>query len=81
MISILLHLSNTEPVKAEVEELPNPADNFIICHNPRERSDKEFAWVDEGVKTVIFPAWRINFIQVLPSGEEQLDFPMPFRED
>lgn len=81
MISILVHLANAEPVKLDVEELPSPTDNFIIGDNPRERSDKELAWIDEGVKTVIFPAWRVNFIQVLPSGDEQVEFPMPFRED
>lgn len=81
MYTIILHVANSAPVKVEVEELPDPKDTSIIGRNPRERNDKEFDWIDEGVTTVIFPWWRINYIQILPNEDEILDFPMPFRED
>ena len=80
MISILLHVSNADPIKVDVDDLPNPTDICIVGRNPRERNDREVTWVDEGVTTVIFPWWRINFIQVLPSGEETPDFPSLFRD-
>jgi hypothetical protein len=80
MYSILVHISNSEPVKLDVEELPKPTDTCIIGRNPRERSDREFTWVDEGVTTVIFPWWRVNYVQVLPSGEDEPEYPLPFRE-
>ncbi|MBC7869274.1 MAG: hypothetical protein H7Y09_00430 [Chitinophagaceae bacterium] len=78
--SILVHISNAEPVKIDVEELPTPADTCIIGKNPRERSDKELTWLDEGVTMVVFPWWRINYIQILPNQEEQLEFPLPFKD-
>lgn len=81
MIQIILHVSNSEPVKVDVEKLPEPTDVCIIGKNPRERNDKEFHWLDEGVTTVIFPWWRINYIQVLPTGEEELDFELPYRDE
>jgi hypothetical protein len=81
MITLLLHVSNSEPVKVDVEEMPNPTDICIVGKNPRERNDKEFSWVDEGVTTVIFPWWRINYIQVLPSGDDEVEFPLPYRTD
>jgi hypothetical protein len=80
MYTIILHVANSAPVKLEVDELPNPTDVSVMGRNPRERNDKEFPWVDEGVTTVIFPWWRINYIQILPSEDEILDFPMFFRE-
>lgn len=80
MYTLILHVANSAPVKVEVEELPNPSDVSILGRNPRERNDKEFPWVDEGVTTVIFPWWRINYVQVLPNEEEVQDFPMFFRE-
>ena len=80
MITLLLHVAGTEPVKVDVDELPSPQDIAIICKNPRERSDKEVSWIEDGVTTVIFPWWRINYIQVLPSAEEELEYPLPFRE-
>lgn len=80
MISLLLHISNSEPVKVDVDALPNPSDVCIIGRNPRERSDKEVIWIDEGVTTIIVPWWRINYIQVLPSGQEEPEFPLLYRE-
>lgn len=81
MISILVHLANSEPVKIDVDELPAMTDIAIVGRNPRDRGDREVPWVDEGVTTVIFPWWRINYIQVLPGEEDELEFPLPFRNE
>lgn len=81
MYSILVHIANQEPVKIDVDELPTPQDTCVIGRNPRDRSDREIGWTDEGVRVVIFPWWRINYIQVLPSGEDEMEFPLPFRND
>ena len=78
--TIILHVANSAPVKLEVDELPDPMAVSIIGKNPRERNDKDFEWLDEGVETVIFPWWRINYVQVLPGDEVQEDFPMPWKE-
>jgi hypothetical protein len=80
MYTLILHVANSEPVKIDVDELPKPGDQVVIGKNPRERNDKEFSWVDEGVTTVMFPWWRINYVQVLPSEEDEIDIEMPFRD-
>jgi hypothetical protein len=80
MITIVVHINNAEPVKLDVEELPKVTDNCIVGRNPRLKNDKEIDWVDEGVTQVIFPWHRINYIQVWPTGEEELDFPLLYRE-
>lgn len=81
MISLILHISNSEPIKVDVEELPDPKDQCIIGKNPRERSDKELDILDEGVTTIIFPWWRINYVQVLPGVEDEIEFELPFRDE
>ena len=81
MITLLLHIANAEPVKVEVDEMPDPSDTVIICRNPRERNDKEYVGIDEGVTTVIFPWWRINYVEVIPGSEDEMEFPGLFRED
>ena len=80
MQTILVHISSQEPIKLDVEELPAATDTHVIGRNPRERSDKELAWLDEGVTTIIIPWWRINYIQVLPSESDSVDFPLLYRE-
>jgi hypothetical protein len=81
MITLLLHISNSEPIKVDVEDLPQPSDIMIVGKNPRDRKDKEVDWLDEGVTTVMFPWSRINLIQVIPSTEDQAEFPQLWRND
>ena len=81
MITLLIHVHNAEPFKLDVEELPQPSDNVIVGKNPRERTDREVDWIEDGVTTLIYPWWRITFIEVLPSAEDAVEFPLPFRND
>lgn len=81
MITLLVHINNESPVKMDVEELPKTSDNAIVGKNPREKTDKEVTWIEEGVNMLIIPWWRITFIEVLPSGVEAEEFPLPFRND
>jgi hypothetical protein len=81
MITLLLHIANQEPIKVDVEDMPQPTDIMILGRNPRDRKDKEVNWLDEGVTTVMVPWSRINMIQVLPSGDAEAEFPLPFRND
>jgi hypothetical protein len=80
MVTLLVHINNAEAFKLDVEEIPKPTDNALIGKNPREKTDKEVTWIEEGVSTLIIPWWRITFIEVLPSGAEE-EFPLPFRND
>lgn len=81
MITLLIHIANAEPIKLDVEELPKPADLVIVGSNPRDRKDREVNWIEDGVTTVVFPWWRINYVEVLPDKEAQEEFPLPFRND
>jgi hypothetical protein len=69
--SVLLHLSGEDPVLGEVEDLPNPTDTSIKINNPRRRDEKELRYIAETVVTVIWPMHRVNFIEILPSREEE----------
>jgi hypothetical protein len=81
MITLLVHIANSEPVKVDVEELPTPKDIMIIGRNPRDRKDREVEWLDEGVTTVMLPWSRINLIQVMPDPSSEAEFPQLWRND
>ena len=81
MITLQVHIANAEPIKLDVEEMPQLSDIAIMGSNPRDRQDRELNWVDDGVSTIIVPWSRINFIQILPDQEAQEEFPLPFRND
>jgi hypothetical protein len=81
MIILLLHLANSDAVKVDCEDMPNPSDQFVAGRNPRDKADKEVTWLEDGVTTVLFPWWRITFVEILPSEEDEAEFPLPFRTD
>ncbi len=81
MITVLVHINNAEAVKMDIDQLPGTTDSVIIGKNPRERTDKEVTWIEEGVTTIILPVWRVTFIEILPSPEDEVEFPLPFRTD
>ena len=71
MQTVLIHIANSEPMLAEVEELPSPNDQVMYCINPRRKDGKEIHNILPEVQTIILPWWRINFVEIMPSGEEE----------
>lgn len=71
MPTVLIHIQNEDPVLGEMDELPNPTDVMITVKNPRKRDGKDLAYIDPSVTTVIWPFSRVNFIEVMPSEEEE----------
>ncbi|HLE23264.1 MAG TPA: hypothetical protein VI701_03075 [Anaerolineales bacterium] len=70
-ITVLVHLSGEDPVVGEVEEIPTPADNTIMLNNPRRRDGKDLAYVQGNVVTVVWPMHRVNYIEIMPTSEEE----------
>jgi len=72
--TVMIHIANEEPIVAELEKLPEPTDMCITALNPRLRDGKDLRYLAANVTTVIWPLSRINFIEVMPSGEEEKVF-------
>jgi hypothetical protein len=70
-ISLLIHVTGEDAFVLDVEELPMPQDQILVGTNPRYRDGKEVRNILPEVNTVILPWWRVNFIEVLPSKEEE----------
>lgn len=70
-IQIILHIQGEEPVLGEMEELPKGSDVTVCVNHPRRKDGKDLPYLEENVTTVIWPLERINFIEVLPSREEE----------
>lgn len=71
MISVIVHISNEDAVVCEMDEIPSADCQFVLVHNPRKRDGLDIHYLDEGVTSMMVPWHRINFIQLLPSGEEE----------
>jgi hypothetical protein len=69
--TIVIHLLNEEAVIGEIDEIPSPTDNLITVVNPRRTDGKDLHYLTENVVTVIWPVHRINFIELMPTKEEE----------
>jgi len=70
-LTVLLHLGGEDPIVGEIEELPSPTDTTITVNNPRRRDGKDLAYVQSNVVTVLWPMHRVNFIEVMPTADEE----------
>jgi hypothetical protein len=71
MPTLLIHIQNEDPVLGEVDELPNPGDTLLVVKYPRRKDGKDLFYLDANVTTVLWPVSKINYIEVMPSGEEE----------
>lgn len=69
--TVLIHISNEEPVVGEIDELPGKEDQNITVKNPRKRDGKDVGGLQADVSTVIWPWRRINYIEILPSDADE----------
>ena len=71
--TVIIHLSNEDPIVGEVDELPTATDTSIIVNNPRRRDGKDVPYLSSDIIKVIWPLAQISFIEVLASeGEEPI---------
>lgn len=71
MPTVLVHLLNEDPVLGEMEALPGLSDTLILVKNPRRRDGKDLHYLEQNVSSVMWTVARVNFIEVIPSGEEE----------
>jgi hypothetical protein len=61
-----IHVTGEDPVVVDVDQLPQPNAQYIVGTNPQRRDGKQVDYLLHEVNQVIYPWWRINFIQILP---------------
>lgn len=66
-----VHIANDDPIVLDVDDLPQPSDQFIMGVNPQRRDGKEVQYVLREVNQIIIPWWRINLIQILPDEQAE----------
>ena len=69
--TLVLHISDEDPIVGEVDEMPTPGDQTITVMNPRRLDGKDLHYLQHGVVKVIWSMYRMNFIEILPSEEDE----------
>ncbi len=69
--TIVAHISNTDPVVGEVDELPAVNATLIMMRNPRKMDGKDIHYLSEKATIVYWPMDKVNFIEVLAAEAEE----------
>lgn len=69
--TVIVHIVGEDPVIAEIDQEPQPSDNFIHITNMRKRDGKEVHYLSPGVQSVMFPWSRITFLEIMVDEEER----------
>jgi hypothetical protein len=64
----VLHLKSEQPLLVDLDALPAPTDNVIICSNLRMMNGNRPVFVDEIASTFVFPMEFVRFIEVPPKA-------------
>ncbi len=60
----VLHISNEQPLVADLFELPNPTDLAVRLTNLRSLDGKRPVFVDDSKSVFVFPYHRVSFIEI-----------------
>jgi len=74
--TVIVHIRNTEPMLAEIDEMPQLTDVLIKLNNPRQKDGKDLMFLERNVVTVYWPWAEISFLEILPgdTAEEVVSF-------
>ena len=74
--SVIVHIRNTEPMLAEIDEMPQLTDVLIKLNNPRQKDGKDLIFLERNVVSVYWPWTEISFLEILPgdTAEEVVSF-------
>jgi hypothetical protein len=71
--TVVIHITNEDPIVGEIDELPAATDNILTVHNPRRRDGKDVNYLSNDVVTVIWPISQVSFVEIIPTeGEERI---------
>jgi hypothetical protein len=69
--TVVAHISNSEPVVGEMDELPALNATLILLRNPRKTDGKDLNYLSEKATVVFWPVDKINFLEILTAEAEE----------
>lgn len=79
--NVVIHITNEQPLLADLFEAPKAVDQGLLCTNVRMMDGKRPIFVDNSASTFLFPYLHIRFVEIMPaSGLPELEAQTPERQ-
>ena len=70
--NVVIHITNEQPILADVFELPTPSDVSLVCTNVRMLDGKKPIFIDNIKSVFVLPYVTLRFIEMLPGSTDGL---------
>ena len=64
----VIHITNEQPLLADLYEMPTATDASLVCTNIRMLDGKKPIFIDDATSIFVFPYLHIRFIEILPGS-------------
>ena len=64
----VIHITNEQPLLADLYDVPKPADVTLVCTNVRMLDGKKPIFVDHTDSIFIFPYLNVRFVELVPGS-------------
>jgi hypothetical protein len=62
--NVVVHITNEQPLLADLYRMPEPTDVALVCTNVRAMSGGRPSFIHDSAATFIFPLIHIRFVEV-----------------
>ncbi len=69
---VVIHISNEQPILADLAFEPQPGDMALICTNIRTLNGKTPIFVESANSTFVFPMVHVRFVEIKPGSGPQV---------
>ena len=66
--NVVIHITNEQPLLADLFEMPTPTDVSLVCTNVRMLDGKKPIFIDHADSVFVFPYLNVRFIEILASA-------------
>jgi hypothetical protein len=66
--NVVIHITNEQPLLADLYEMPTAADVSLVCTNVRMLDGKKPIFIDHADSVFAFPYGTIRFIEILAAA-------------
>jgi hypothetical protein len=66
--NVVIHITNEQPLLADLYEMPTPTDVSLVCTNLRMLDGKKPIFIDHADSVFVFPYLNIRFIEILAAA-------------
>lgn len=69
-LTVILHFAGEDAIVADMDQLPETSDQYIVVRNPRRKDGKRIGNIEASAKAILYPLSRITFVELMSDPDQ-----------